>query len=304
MPNHLFLMSFNGDSVLKLFKNLNRFFEYIFFIANRKKINFCYIGTASNDNVFERLFFHSFLRLKFGLRINFTYLALNENITEGDILKLFSQQDILFIGPGNTERMLKVWERSGLINVLNQLKSSNKLPILAGVSAGGMYPFHSGFSDSLTEQFKPLKCLEWINASFCPHADYINLESKINEKKLLNDRFSAYKTAIKDGQIPAGYALPDDCMMHFYDDKLVGSLSIDATRHCIYVNKTEVKKVETTHLTDINISQNANAALRKLGHPMLDTTPYQSNSLIRLIFKPSIYSASYVQFLITCCLVH
>ena len=252
---------------------MNRFFEYTVAIApNPEKIRFCFIGTAGNDHWFERAGFSFFLKLKFGQRIHFSSLVINKTISEDAVKEFLVNQDIIFIGGGNTEKMLRTWRNKGFINVLNKLKTEKRLPILAGVSSGGMYPFHSGLTDSAPGEYKTLKCLEWMKDSFCPHADSSLFGMcSFDQKKLYQKRLAAFQSAIDSGHIPSGFAVPDNCMLHFYDDKLIQALSSLDNHHCVYVSMRTVSPIKTVHLTSENTYSNAQTTLRVLGYEQLPT---------------------------------
>jgi peptidase E len=205
------------------------------------------------------------MRIKFGKAIHTSKLLLTSEITESQIETHLSAQDVIFVGGGNIEQMLTIWKHKGFISILNKFKNENKLPLLMGVSAGGMYPFNSGLSDSKAGQYQPLACLDWLKQSFCPHAD-----SKVkavcaydNNKHL--ERIDAYKSAITGGQLPPGYAVPDNCMLHFYNFSLVRALTAIKNNNCFYVSVDKIKSMETLFLTKYNTNKIANEALTNLG---------------------------------------
>lgn len=266
MPNHMLLMSFDGSSILNIVYILNRFSEYMAVILQKKEcVNFCYIGTATNDRLTDRLFFLTFMRLKFGKSINTSKLLLSTEITENQIEHHLSRQDVIFVGGGNTEQMLTIWKHRGFTNVLNKFKQDNRLPLLAGVSAGGMYPFNSGLTDSTPDQYSPLQCLDWLKHSFCPHADSKIKALCIYDSNKRLERMHAYKSAIKMGQLPPGYAVPNNCMLHFYNFNLVRALTSIKDNTCSYVTKHSVEPIETLLLTKQNTYKTAFDALIYLG---------------------------------------
>ncbi|KTD12040.1 Peptidase family S51 [Legionella gratiana] len=246
--SHMLLMSFDDSNFMKLNHTLNRFMEYAFSLIKKSNVRFCYIGTASNDRLIERIFFTRFVRAKFGKKVITSELILTKSqLTKEQLENYLTQQDVLFVGGGNTEKMLKTWEKSGFNFVLNKLKSEKRLPILAGVSAGGMYPFHSGLSDSTFGQYKALLCLGWFKESFCPHAN-----SKIKSLCIYSDnqyleRMDAYINAVKQGILPAGFAVPDDCMLHFENFNLVRVISSLKDNKCYYVTHEKVTDLDTTY---------------------------------------------------------
>jgi len=254
MANHMLLMSFNTKSLMNLHRTLNRFFEYMLILVKKNSdIRFCYIGTARDDKFLDNFFFKTFMRTKFGRRIKTSCLILSKkSITEQEIENHLRAQDVIFIGGGNTKKMLHIWENTRFISILNKLKAEDALPILAGVSAGGMYPFHSGLSYSL-KKYIALACLGWIPNSFCAHANSkVKAACDFNNNKV-NTRMDAFKEAIALKKLPPGYAVPDDCMLHFYNNNLVRALSSRKNENCFYVSEENTKSIDTIHLTKHNI---------------------------------------------------
>lgn len=259
-------MSFDGNSIPNLFQVLNRFSEYMAVMLQTKRcINFCYVGTAANDRMIDQLFFSTFMRIKFGKSIKTSKLLLTTEITENQIETQLSAQDVIFVGGGNTEKMLTIWEHKGFTAILNKFKNDNRLPLLIGVSAGGMYPFNSGLSDSTAGQYKPVSCFDWLKQSFCPHADSkIKAICGFDNNKFL-DRLDAFKSAIKLGQLPSGFAVPNNCMLHFYNFNLVRAFTSIENNNCLYITPDKIKSIETSYLTKSNTYKIANDVLVYLG---------------------------------------
>lgn len=264
---HMLLMSFDHSRPMNLYRTLNRFIEYAFVLLQKPKINFCFIGTASEDRLIESIFFSGFIRAKFGKCVNANSLILTKiNLTPQQMENFLSSQDILFIGGGNTERMLQIWEKSGFAATLKKLRNEFRLPILSGVSAGAMYPFHSGLTDSTPGQYKPLDCFQWFKDSFCPHAN-----SKVRalcafERNKYLKRMDAYSMAIKTGVLPSGYAVPNDCMLHFFNEKLVNAYGSRANSQCYYVTNDKTIRIDTKKLTSKNIDKMVHESLASQGY--------------------------------------
>ncbi len=266
MSNHMLLMSFDGSSIKNLFRILNRFSEYMAVLLHNKKcINFCYIGTAANDRWIDQLFFLTFMRIKCAKTIHTSKLLLTTEITEKQIEDHLSTQDVIFVSGGNTEQMLKIWKHKGFTSVLNKFKKENRLPLLAGVSAGGMYPFNSGLSDSTPGQYKPLLCFDWLKQSFCPHANSKIKALCIYDNHQHLERMHAYKSAIKLGHLPPGYAVPNNCMLHFYNFNLIRALTSIKNNQCFYVTADRAEPIQTLCLTKYNTLQIAHEVLACLG---------------------------------------
>lgn len=263
--NHMLLMSFDNNSLLNMVRTINCFLKYAYSLVPKKNINFCYIGTASEDSLVEYLFFLMLIYAHAWGRVRVTKLSLAKTTLTKEKLKTYlCSQDIIFIGGGNPEAMLNIWEKSGFTEVLNKLRLENKLPLLAGVSAGGMYPFHSGLVGVGSDNhYRALPCLGWLTDSFCPHSNSI-IEGKcsFDGDKSLN-RFAAYHSAIKNGALSSGYALPDDCMLHYYNNEFVCALSTRKDNKCYYVTAMTINEIPTLELTRDNIKNSISLGMSK-----------------------------------------
>lgn len=145
-----------------------------------------FIPTASSDSEG----YISVVRDYFGKRLgciidsltltkaNYTYKELEQ--------KVFST-DIVYVGGGNTLKMMRLWRKVGLDKILKA--AAEKDIVLAGVSAGAICWFHYGSSDSRkfanTEAgLIKVRGLGLIPALFCPHYD-VEVDRKTGQKKLM-----------------------------------------------------------------------------------------------------------------------
>lgn len=95
--------------------------------------------------------------------------------------------DIIYVGGGNTLKMLKDWRKSGLDKIL--LKASKKNIILSGLSAGAICWFRYGCSylqqnTNNKKCFMRIKGLDLIPALCCPHYDD-GTDRKFNLEKMM-----------------------------------------------------------------------------------------------------------------------
>jgi dipeptidase E len=82
--------------------------------------------------------------------------------------------NIIYVGGGNTEKMMRIWRRLGVDRLLGAARERGV--VLAGLSAGAICWFRYGCSDSRKErnpQAGPIRVrgLGLIGASLCPHFD-------------------------------------------------------------------------------------------------------------------------------------
>jgi dipeptidase E len=78
--------------------------------------------------------------------------------------------DIIYVNGGNTHRMMRIWKRRGVIDLL--IEAHQKGVIMAGHSAGAICWFSAGNSDSFNRRrpFKA-KAIGIVDALLCPHYD-------------------------------------------------------------------------------------------------------------------------------------
>ncbi len=86
---------------------------------------------------------------------------------------LVLDSDLIYVGGGNTYRMMKIWRRLGLDTVLAEAASRGI--VLSGLSAGAICWFKYGhsdsraFSSSAAWDYIRVSGLGFINAVYCPH---------------------------------------------------------------------------------------------------------------------------------------
>ena len=77
---------------------------------------------------------------------------------------------------------------------------------------------------------------------------------------------SAFETAVKSGKSAAGFAVPDDCMLHFHGEQLVGAFSarLDQNIQYAYVTQEGVAWRDTEVLMPDNSSKTASHHVKQL----------------------------------------
>jgi len=142
-------------------------------LSGKEKPKLLFIPTASSDSesYFEVVKKHFGKRL--GCAVDVLYLLKNKH-PKGEIEKKILNSDIIYVGGGNTLKMMKTWRKLGVDTIL--LKAYKKGIVLSGVSAGAICWFSFGNSDSLlfSKRNAPMikvRGLGFINLLFCPHYD-------------------------------------------------------------------------------------------------------------------------------------
>jgi len=118
-----------------------------------------------------------------------------------DLKPYLLNQEVIYVGGGNTKSMLAVWRDWGVAELLREAWESGI--VLAGVSAGAICWFEQGLTDSWADRLRPLDCLGFLSGSCCPHYDG-EAERRPSLHRLL-----------AGGEMVAGIAIEDWTGVHF-----------------------------------------------------------------------------------------
>ncbi len=157
--------------------------EYLLSISAKNKPKICFLPTATGDNDSYIVRFYSiFTPLKcIPSHIEF----FNRTI---DIENHIMDQDIVFVGGGNTKSMLAIWNDWGMSQLLKE--AYNKGVIMSGVSAGAICWFTSGITDSWDNELRIIPCLNFISGTCCPHYDEEPARIPYVKKILLEEKLT------------------------------------------------------------------------------------------------------------------
>ena len=173
---------------------------------------FIFIPTSSSDSEDKCKGTDNYFGKKLGCRTDILYL-LKETPSPKEIKEKILYADIIYIGGGNTLKMMRIWRRLGVDKLLKT--AWQRGTVLCGISAGSICLFDSGHSDSMS--FYNPKKWEYINVSglgflkgvHCPH---------FNSSTLGGPRKKHFRTMIqKIGGM--GIAIDNNCAIEFLDDK-------------------------------------------------------------------------------------
>ena len=123
-----------------------------------------------------------------------------------DLRNYLLNQDVIFVGGGNTKSMLAVWRDWGVPEILHEAWESGI--VLTGVSAGAICWFEQGVTDSWAGELRPIDCLGFLPGSCCPHYD-----GEV-------DRRPSYHRLLASGQISAGVAIEDWTGVHYQETEV------------------------------------------------------------------------------------
>ena len=106
-----------------------------------------FIPTASSDSVEYWETFDQAYRVAYGCDTDVLYL-LGTAPDPSDVARKIERADIVYVGGGNTLKMMRRWRRLGVDVLLREAHA--KGAVLCGVSAGAICWFDSGHSDSMS----------------------------------------------------------------------------------------------------------------------------------------------------------
>jgi len=177
--------------------------RYILSTAPAPHPKVCFVGTASGDAAsFSDRFFAAFRTMACVP----TELSLFKPPT-ADLRSFVFEQDVIYVGGGNTRALLALWREWGLDEILREAWLSGI--VMAGISPGSICWFQQGLSDSVIPgDLAPLTCLGFLPGSNCPHYD--------GEPQ----RRPAYHRFIRERKLEAGYAADDGAALHFINQEL------------------------------------------------------------------------------------
>jgi dipeptidase E len=166
-------------------------------LARRERPRICFLGTGSGDS--ER-YVANFYRACAAHDCRPSDLALFDR-TVVDLRRFVLEQDVLYVGGGNTASLLAVWRAHRVDTVLREALDAGA--VLCGVSAGMNCWFDASTTDSFGSDIEPLlDGLGFIVGSACPHYD-----SEAQRRPL-------YHRLVAAG-FPSGWAADDGAALHF-----------------------------------------------------------------------------------------
>lgn len=140
--------------------------------TGKKNPTALFIPTASSDDLTYVSNFEKVYGLKLGCKTH-SLLLLDPHITQKEIRKKILQSDIIYVGGGNTLKLMRRWRFLGVDQLLKQATKNNT--VLAGSSAGALCWASFGHSDSMAYyhpqkwDYIKVKCLGFVPLLICPH---------------------------------------------------------------------------------------------------------------------------------------
>jgi dipeptidase E len=187
----------------------------------------CLIPTASGDSAeYISRFYSAFEKLP----CTRTHLALSDS-QKVDPATAVSENDIFYVGGGNTREMLAIWRQYRLDETLREAWQAGK--ILCGISAGAICWFEEAISDSVVEgELHPLKCLGFLPGTACPHYDEPG-------------RREVFHRCLAAGEVAEGYGIDNSVALHFVGTKLLNVINSKPDVFAYQVELLQGQVVET-----------------------------------------------------------
>lgn len=211
----------------------------VFAFTGKKKPSALFIPTASSDDLSYVANFEKVYGGKLGCTTS-SLLLLKKSITQKEIKEKILGADLIYVGGGNTLKLMRRWRYLGVDKLLKQV--ANKNTVLAGSSAGALCWSAYGHSDSMAYyhpqqwDYIKVKCLGFIPVLLCPHY-------------LKEHRDQSFKSMV---QKTGGMAVAlDDCSAMQIENDQVKFIQSKPTAFAFRLEKKNGTVVETKLPVDI-----------------------------------------------------
>ena len=206
--------------------------RYLFSLTSNSRPRICFVATASGDS---RNFVARFYRAMAKHNCIPTDLPLFRR-DQRDIDKFLLEQDIIYVGGGNTANLLAIWR---LHRVDRAMRAAwERGVVLCGLSAGMICWFKS----SVTDSFGPLRDLQdglgFLPGSACPHYD--------GEPR----RRPTYHRLVQRKILSPGVAADDGAAIHFVGSTIHRCVASRPNAKAYRVELRNGKVVEEALTTD------------------------------------------------------
>ena len=204
--------------------------QFMLDLSGRERPRICYVGTAGGENTDGRAAFYA----TFARTAEATHLDLFGR-TVPDIEGFLLEQDVIYVGGGNTANMLAIWRLHGVDKALKV--AWERGVVLAGWSAGALCWFEGGLTDSFGPDLAPLKDgLKFLAGTFCPHYDSESL------------RRPRYEALVGSGALDDGFAADDGVGILFEGRNFAEAVASLPGQHAYRVERRRGNSVEETQI--------------------------------------------------------
>ena len=198
--------------------------RYLLSLTGKEQPKVCFLPTASGDaeEYIER--FHVSLDTLGTEHSHLSLLRYNHPDPHGHLL----DQDVIYVGGGNSFQMLLVWRGHGLDKTLRRAWEQGT--VLCGLSAGSLCWFGGSISDSWGHPLRIFNDgLGLLPGSHCPHY----AEG--------SDRAVLYHQSVANGALPPGIAVEDSCGVLYRGTEFVESVCSVSGKQAHWVSPEDGK---------------------------------------------------------------
>jgi dipeptidase E len=201
--------------------------KYAINLTGKANPRVCFVPTASGDS---QDYIDRYYAASEHLPWQPSLLSLFRGETP-DIASVLLNQDIIYVGGGNTRNLLVLWRDWGVDKLMRE--AWERGIVLTGVSAGSICWFQQGTTDSVPGELTALDCLGFLPGSNCPHYD--------SEEK----RQPTYTRMVASGEMLPGYATDDGAALHYVGTELNKVISSRPNARAFRVDRDGDRAVET-----------------------------------------------------------
>jgi dipeptidase E len=204
--------------------------QFLLDLSGRERPRICLLATAGGESPAGIASFYA----TFARHADPTHLDLFGRTVE-DVGSFLLDQDVIYVGGGNTANMLAIWRLHGVDKALKAAWEAGV--VLAGWSAGANCWFDGSVTDSFGLDLAPLKDgLKLLPGSFCPHYDSESL------------RRPRYEELVGGGTLPDGFAADDGVGLLFEGRSFIEAVASLPGQHAYRVERRRGNAVEETQI--------------------------------------------------------
>jgi dipeptidase E len=185
-------------------------------LTKKKHPKALFIPTASGEPDGYIKNFNKVYGKKLGCKTDALFL-LQTKPTKKELREKILSSDLIYVGGGNTLKMMKRWRFLGVDKILKE--AHKKGIVLSGISAGGICWFESGHSDSMSSynptnwNYINVKGLGILKGIHCPH--FNSGTTRKGKRKLRKNDFKEFMKNYS----AVGIAIDNNCAIEFIDNK-------------------------------------------------------------------------------------
>ena len=143
-------------------------------LSSKHKPKLLFVPTASEDNLEYCEAIKRLYQNRLGCQVD-NLLLYRDRPSQREMKFRIINSDIIYVGGGNTLRMMKLWRKLGIDRYFDQARKRGT--VLCGLSAGSICWFRQGnsdsrkFKDGTNDTLIKVTGLDYVDIIACPHYD-------------------------------------------------------------------------------------------------------------------------------------